>query len=159
MALDSLFHVAIKSKDLQRTLRFYTEVLELISVPRPKFDFPGLWLATPGSEHAPLIHVYGGDAALEVSGNFAASTGVVDHVSILARGFSEFRSRLERFGLSWRANIVPDAGLWQLFVYDPSAVLLELTFQGSREDGVTPSVPVDRQYRPREIFFAETEYD
>uniref|UniRef100_A0ACD5GPJ5 VOC family protein n=1 Tax=Desertifilum tharense IPPAS B-1220 TaxID=1781255 RepID=A0ACD5GPJ5_9CYAN len=40
MLITGLFHIAIKTNDLETTVRFYTEILGLRTVPRPDFGFP-----------------------------------------------------------------------------------------------------------------------
>jgi catechol 2,3-dioxygenase-like lactoylglutathione lyase family enzyme len=156
--LDALSHVAIKARDVHATRRFYMEVLDLVLDDRPDVGFPGIWLTNPHSSDAALFHIYAGDAALEADGSRARGTGVIDHVSIAARGYSDFRARFRRFGLRWRENVVTGAQLCQLFVYDPSAVLLELTFstaiEGLREIKVQPEL----QYKAREVFFHAADY-
>jgi catechol 2,3-dioxygenase-like lactoylglutathione lyase family enzyme len=158
MQIKALFHVAIKTSDLDRTRRFYADVLGLRVVKRPAFDFPGVWLAAPGDEDRPLIHVYAGDAAREADGAFATGSGVVDHISVLAAGFHRYRDKLARLGLNWRENVLPEVGLWQIFVHDPNQVMIELTFEAALEGIATPIVTPDRQYRPREIFFDQHAY-
>jgi catechol 2,3-dioxygenase-like lactoylglutathione lyase family enzyme len=39
-SISNLFHVAIKTNDLDATVRFYTEVLGLHKVARPDFGYP-----------------------------------------------------------------------------------------------------------------------
>jgi len=158
MPVQSLFHAAVKTADLERSRRFYCGVLGLSVVPRPPLDFPGLWLAAPGFERQPLIHLYAGDAAREPDGGFASGTGALDHLSILARDFAGFRDTFREHGLSWRENVLREAGLWQLFVYDPSGLLVELTFRANEEVISEPVVADGLQYRPAEIFFASHQY-
>jgi len=38
-----LNHVALHVADLERSTKFYTEVLKLEPMPRPDFAFPGAW--------------------------------------------------------------------------------------------------------------------
>ena len=158
MGVDHLFHVAIRTRDLELSVRFYAQVMGLVAVPRPALDFPGAWLAAPGHEDAPLIHLYAGDAALPLDGVFTASSGVVDHVSIMSSNFYGLRERCAQLGLPWRENVLPTAGLWQLFVHDPSGVMLEFTFDASKEPAAEPVVSPERQYRAREQFFDPTAY-
>jgi catechol 2,3-dioxygenase-like lactoylglutathione lyase family enzyme len=156
--LDALSHIAIKARDVHATQRFYMEVLDLVLDDRPDVGFPGIWLTSPRSTDPALFHIYAGDAALEADGSRAHGTGVIDHVSIAARGYSEFRARFRRFGLPWRENVVVGASLCQLFVYDPSAILLELTFSSAEEGLHGFTVQPELQYRPREVFFREKDY-
>ena len=158
MRIDALFHVAIKARDVRATQRFYVDVLGMAVEARPEIGFPGIWLrhSLPGG--SALLHIYAGDAALEADDSFAQGTGVIDHVALVARGYYAYRDRFRDYHLRWRENTVADAGLWQLFVYDPSAVLLELSFSGTAEDEGEPNIVPALQYRPRENFFHAEDY-
>ena len=54
------------------------------------------------------------------------------------------RARSSSFGLHWRENLVPATPLWQLFVYDPNGVQLELTFHAAAESEPAPVIAPDR---------------
>jgi catechol 2,3-dioxygenase-like lactoylglutathione lyase family enzyme len=159
MPLDALFHVAIKARDVDATRRFYVEVLGMTVDERPEVGFPGIWLRAGRDDHSAMLHIYAGEAALEPHGEFATGSGAVDHVAIAAHGYNEFCASFRRYGLQWRENVIPGAGLWQLFVYDPSGVLLELAFSAAAERTETPKVEPDRQYRARERFFNAQDYE
>jgi catechol 2,3-dioxygenase-like lactoylglutathione lyase family enzyme len=58
MQVTGLFHVAIKTNDLDATVKFYTEVLGMKLVHRPDFGFPGAWIAA--GDDIPIIHIYAG---------------------------------------------------------------------------------------------------
>src|SRR5262245_26771578 len=126
--MTGLFHVAIKTRDLDKTLRFYRDVIGLSEAPRPDFGYPGAWLALPMPGGAAIIHIYAGGPALGPDGSFTPGTGAIDHVSITAVGYHDFIARFKKAGLAWREFEVPGTTFWQLFVYDPSGVQLELTF-------------------------------
>lgn len=152
-SISNLFHVAIKTNDLEKTVRFYTDVLGLHSVARPNFGYPGAWLATPGG--AAIIHIYAGGPALGTAGRAPSGTAAIDHVSISATDFHGFIERFKKHGLDWREFNVRDAGLWQLFVYDPSGVQLEITFEAANERGPEPDMK-NRPYVAGSSFFKET---
>jgi catechol 2,3-dioxygenase-like lactoylglutathione lyase family enzyme len=154
----SLFHVAIKSRDLEASRRFYIDVLGLALDARPAIGFPGIWLRSPMPAATAIFHLYAGDAAREEDGSYASGTGVIDHVSITATGFQHYCARFSTFNLPWRANVVGDVGLWQLFIYDPSGVMLELTFSATAEGIEEPVISADHQYTPRERFFCADDY-
>lgn len=69
MPLLDLHHVAIKSKNLEETVAFYTDVLGMERVERPDFPFPGAWLQMGET----MFHIYGGDAAKTHNGNYKYS--------------------------------------------------------------------------------------
>lgn len=131
MPLLDLHHVAIKSKNLEETVAFYTDVLGMERVERPDFPFPGAWLQMGET----MFHIYGGDAAKTHNGNYRYSQRVspVDHIALRAEGFDEMKKTLIRKRCEWRQMDVPDFKLWQLFVLDPSGVIIELNFDAIRE--------------------------
>jgi catechol 2,3-dioxygenase-like lactoylglutathione lyase family enzyme len=153
MTVTGLFHIAIKTNDLDVTVRFYREVIGLQDAKRPDFGYPGAWLAcpTPGGDAA--IHIYAGGPALGADRRAPVGTGAIDHVSLIAIGYRRYIERFRAHGLDWRENKVPGTSLWQLFVYDPSGVQLELTFNGDAEEGPEPDLTPGRRYEPGKSFF------
>ena len=59
---------------------------------------------------------------------------------------------MKKLGYDWRAAIVPGTSLWQIFVHDPSGVMMELTFDGKAENRPTPEIPADRVYMAGQPF-------
>ncbi|MCR0982844.1 VOC family protein [Roseomonas populi] len=153
-----LFHVAVKTSDLSATLAFYKGVLGLAEVKRPDFGYPGAWLAVPLPGGQALMHVYAGGPALGPSGTAPVGTAAIDHVSLACRGYHAFIIRFRGAGLEWREFLVPGTTLWQLFVYDPSGVQLELTFEGSAEPGPPPDMSDHRRYVAGTSFFDPATY-
>jgi catechol 2,3-dioxygenase-like lactoylglutathione lyase family enzyme len=131
MPLLDLHHVAIKSKNLDETVKFYTKVLGMRQVERPEFPFPGAWLQMGET----MFHLYGGDAAKTHAGNYKYSQKVspLDHVALRATGFDDMKKALVKNRCKWRQFNIPDFKLWQLFVLDPSGVLIELNFDATKE--------------------------
>jgi catechol 2,3-dioxygenase-like lactoylglutathione lyase family enzyme len=151
MPISHLYHVAIKSNDLELSIRFYQEVLGFSLSPRPNFAHRGAWLAV--NDDVPIIHLYEAGPGVADGLPTALGSGAVDHVSIFASGFQEFIARFRSFGLPWREFDIPTAGLYQLFVYDPSGVMLELTFDAAAEPGPGPDMRPGRGWRADENFF------
>ncbi len=153
-----LFHIAVKTDSLEATCAFYCGVLGLRSVARPDFGYPGAWLACPSPGGAAILHVYAGGPALGAGGQVPAGTAAIDHVSLACSGFQAFRERFGHAGLPWREFLVPGTTLWQLFVYDPSGVQLELTFEGAAESGPPPDMREGRGYLAGTSFFDPSTY-
>jgi catechol 2,3-dioxygenase-like lactoylglutathione lyase family enzyme len=135
----SLNHYSIRTHDLEAARRFYVEALGLVVGPRPDFPFPGLWLYTgdTGVWANAVVHVIGVDrdnpAGLQgYLGERAAAdprgSGALDHVAFFATGLSARRAVLQRLGIPLRERAVPGLGLHQLFVEDPSGIVVELNF-------------------------------
>jgi catechol 2,3-dioxygenase-like lactoylglutathione lyase family enzyme len=153
-----LFHLAIKTANLEATRAFWLRVIGLRDVPRPDFGYPGAWLACPQPGGQAIIHVYAGGPALGPSGKVERGTAAIDHVSLACSGYHAYRARFRAAGLDWREFLVPGTTLWQLFVYDPSGVQLELTFEGSAEAGAPPDMSPGRVYQAGTSFFSTETY-
>jgi catechol 2,3-dioxygenase-like lactoylglutathione lyase family enzyme len=148
-----LFHLAIKTADLARTLRFWTGVIGLRETARPDFGYPGAWLACGQPGGQAIVHVYAGGPALGSQGMVESGTAAIDHVSLACTGYHAYIARFRAAGLDWREFLVPGTSLWQLFVYDPSGVQLELTFEGAVESGSAPDMSNGRGYCAGQSFF------
>jgi catechol 2,3-dioxygenase-like lactoylglutathione lyase family enzyme len=149
--LVGLLHVAIKTADLAATRRFYIDILGMEDLPRPDFGYPGAWIGMPGA--GAVIHVYAGGPALGPEGRAPVGSAAIDHVSITAAGYHGFTERFRAAGIPFREFIVPGTALWQLFVYDPSGVQIELTFDSTHEVGPPPDLREGRRYVAGESFF------
>lgn len=158
MLINDLFHIAIKSPNLEATRKFYVDILGMEIAERPEMGFPGYWFKQKTPNGHAIIHVYGGWAAKEADGTTTTGTGAIDHLAITAVGFDEIREQVKTHGLDWRENIIPAIGLWQIFVHDPSGVMLELSFSEAAETIERPEVDEARQYKPGENFFATESY-
>jgi catechol 2,3-dioxygenase-like lactoylglutathione lyase family enzyme len=153
-----LFHIAIKTSDLEATRAFYVDVIGLKDLQRPDFGYPGAWLACPQPGGLGIIHVYAGGPALGPEGNAPSGTAAIDHISLSCSGFRSYIARFKAAGLDWREFIVPGTSLWQLFVYDPSGVQLELTFEAAIEGDESPDMSPGRAYAAGQSFFDQNTY-
>ena len=153
-----LFHLAIKTADLDATRAFWTGVIGLREIARPDFGYPGAWLACGQPGGQAIIHVYAGGPALGAAAQVPSGTGAIDHVSLACSGYHAYVGRFRAAQLDWREFLVPGTTLWQLFVYDPSGVQLELTFEGAVEPGAPPDMSAARVYRAGQSFFDPRSY-
>lgn len=143
MAL-SLNHVSIRTTDIEATRRFYVDLLGLQVGPRPEFPFPGHWLYQgPLTDTAnAVVHVIGIDpddaSGLEqyLGGRGADAlhgSGAVDHVAFFATDLPGMMARLQRLGIAPRERTVPGLGLHQLFLDDPSGIVVELNYPAAEK--------------------------
>ena len=63
--VQSLDHVTLVVKDLDRSRTFYVEALGMTEVPRPNFAFPGLWFQAGPTQ----IHLIGEHLGTPPAGN------------------------------------------------------------------------------------------
>jgi catechol 2,3-dioxygenase-like lactoylglutathione lyase family enzyme len=55
MRIDAIHHVSLTVTDLERSRRFYREILGLEEIARPPFDFPGAWFQVGAAQQLHLI--------------------------------------------------------------------------------------------------------
>jgi len=124
-----LHHLAIKTDDVDTTVEFWNNVIGSHSADRPDFGFPGAWLQFGET----MIHLYGGETALNKDGGHDRGSAAIDHVALSARGFDEMRALFDEKKLPWRQIDISSFHLWQLFLHDPNGVLVELNFDARQE--------------------------
>jgi catechol 2,3-dioxygenase-like lactoylglutathione lyase family enzyme len=140
MRVQRLDHYSIRTTDLDKTIRFYTEVVGFVSGPRPPFEFPGCWLYngadTFGTSNG-VVHVIGVDpndpqGLIEYLGDKDPGTlvggGAVDHIAFYCTDLAGLHERATQAGVEFRERTVPSLNIHQVFFEDPSGVTLELNF-------------------------------
>ncbi len=60
-------------------------------------------------------------------------SGAVDHIAFFATDLPGMMARLQRLGIEARQRTVPGLGLHQLFLDDPSGVVVELNYPVSEK--------------------------
>ena len=138
MAIGRLAHFSVRTTTLGASRDFYCKVLGFREGFRPNFPFPGLWLYQGGDEaDFGVVHLIGidrndpdglknylGDKPEDSLHGSAA----LDHLAFLATDLAGMRARIAGAGVPYRERTVPDLGLHQVFVEDPSGVTIELNF-------------------------------
>ena len=90
-------HFTVLTDDVDGTIRFYGDMLDLEPGPRPPFDFPGAWLYAHGGNEA-ILHVIGGRPRDELR------SGVIDHMAFTSVGLADTLAKLEARGMPYRAG-------------------------------------------------------
>jgi catechol 2,3-dioxygenase-like lactoylglutathione lyase family enzyme len=140
MPITELNHFLLVAKNLERTKKFYENVLGLRVAERPDFGFPGYWLSADGEI---CVHL-ASQAPNKIRDQFllkkhprgTRGSGSVDHIAFLAQNPSEVRSRIQKNKVAMHFRSFPDAKppLFQIFLKDPDDVTIELNFLGERVD-------------------------
>jgi len=113
MDIKRVDHYSIRTRDLERSQRFYTEVIGLNAGPRPPFDFPGYWL-------------YSGEPPADLH-NSARNYGLVH----LMGWNPDKPGTLDAYVGARPDAVLELLGLIQVFIKDPDGVTLELNFPAS----------------------------
>ncbi|HKU45817.1 MAG TPA: VOC family protein [Burkholderiales bacterium] len=155
MPLTELNHYLLVARNLERTKKFYQEVLGLQLAERPDFGFPGYWLSVNGEI---CVHL-ASQAPNRIRDTFllkkhpkgTKGSGSVDHIAFLAQNPTEVRSRIQKHKVPMHFRSFPDAKLFQIFLKDPDDVTIELNFLGEVVDekewkgkGSASAVTLDR---------------
>ena len=139
MPVERLDHYSIRTTDLEASRHFYTTVLGFQVGPRPPFNFPGLWIyaGVPVAGSNGVVHIIGIDPN-DAEGLKAylgdkdpaspSGTGTVDHIAFVATGLADMRHRCRQLAVATRERTVPELGLHQIFLEDPSGVTIELNY-------------------------------
>lgn len=126
VGVKAIDHVTIVVKDLEKSTRFYTEVLGMRQVDRPAFGFPGAWFQAGTTKvHMNVESEEAGQAGIRFHGGTRLSRGF--HYAFEVASCDEAAERLEQLGVPVlegpRAR--PD-GARQLYIHDPDGHLVEL---------------------------------
>jgi catechol 2,3-dioxygenase-like lactoylglutathione lyase family enzyme len=138
MPLTELNHYLLVARNLERTKKFYQDVLGLQLAERPDFGFPGYWLSVNGEI---CVHL-ASQAPNRIRDTFllkkhpkgTQGSGSVDHIAFLAQNPTEVRERIQKHKVQMHFRSFPDAKLFQIFLKDPDDVTIELNFLGEVVD-------------------------
>lgn len=128
--LRMLHHVSLPVTDLERSRRFYREILGLREITRPPFDFPGAWFEVGGGH----LHLIVGENA-----TFRGEKGLDSrdiHFAVRVPSYREAKEFLESKGYSTeadeddpmtlKASPKATAGFPQLYILDPDRHVVEI---------------------------------
>ncbi len=134
MPITDINHYLVRAGDLERSRRFYVEVLGFGELPRPDFPFPGYWLGVNGGiqihlapDDIPNRELYFLGTPAGAAGD---NSGAIDHVAFLATDPKGMVERLRAQGVAFRSRFLSASQLYQLFVADPDGITIELNFNG-----------------------------
>ena len=140
MALNFIEHFLIQSADIEQTRDWWVKVLGMRVGPSPDFKFPVYWLYLGDRD---VLHLTQGGANVSQNrmaylGQHSQATegsGVIDHIGFRATGLEETIAHLNKHGVKFTERQVNDQGLYQLFLFDPNGVKVELNFSVSEVKG------------------------
>jgi catechol 2,3-dioxygenase-like lactoylglutathione lyase family enzyme len=145
MPLSHIEHFLLQTADMEKTRRWYVDVLGMRVGPNPDFKFPVFWLYLGDRD---VVHVTEGGAGVSENrkryvgqeSQATSGSGAVDHIAFRATGLREMIARLESLGVDFKQRQVDDQGLYQLFMFDPNGVKIELNFANTEAAGLRPGL-------------------
>jgi catechol 2,3-dioxygenase-like lactoylglutathione lyase family enzyme len=138
-------HFLLQTEDIEATKDWYVKVLGFRVGPSPDFKFPVYWLYLGDRD---VLHITtGGKNVSENRKKYvgqqseaSSGTGVIDHVAFRATGLGEMIDNLKASGIDFKERQVNDQGLYQLFLFDPNGVKVELNFSNAEVQGRKPQL-------------------
>ncbi len=124
MKIHQLDHVALHVADVDTSVVFYRDVLNLPRMDRPAFDFPGAWFRLGPSQELHLI----GDRDQPVHSHHRGN-----HFALLVDDLDQWESHLDSRGAKRLQRKTRPDGAWQTFVQDPDGHWIELCVPSKAE--------------------------
>jgi catechol 2,3-dioxygenase-like lactoylglutathione lyase family enzyme len=123
MPIVGFAHVNVSTSDLERSRKFYAEILGLEDGYRPPFSRPGAWMYL-GDQ--PIVHISTARSPIAAP----KKTDAFDHVALWTSGIEYFRKVLKDHAIQFVEFAVPENDQFQLFFKDPDGTEIELIFRG-----------------------------
>lgn len=111
-------HMSFPVRDLERSRRFYQDVLGLAQIARPELGVAGLWYGAGACE----VHLIEVPEGIEVGAPPPRLLPLDRHAAFAVAEYAETREHLLRHGL----EIVENPGAGQMWVRDPDGHIIEL---------------------------------
>lgn len=145
MPLTHVDHFLVQTADMETTKNWYVDVLGMSVGPHPDFKFPVCWLYL-GDQ--PIVHIAeGGKGVSENRKRYLGQqsealegTGVVDHIAFRATGLKKMLAHLKSKQVEFTQRQVNPDGSYQLFVFDPNGIKIELNYAAAEAQGLRAEV-------------------
>ena len=129
----SFDHYLLFAKNLDETVKWYGDVLNMRPGPLPDFDVPVYWLYL---EDKPIIHVTERKKENQIESYIGKvdyendlGSGRIDHIAFNCSGLEKMLSKLDGLNIEYTERRVDTQSRYQVFFFDPNGVKIELDFQ------------------------------
>ena len=129
----SFDHYLLFAKNLDETVKWYGDVLNMRPGPLPDFDVPVHWLYL---EDKPIIHVTERRKESQIESYIGkvdyendSGSGLIDHIAFNCTGLKKMLSKLDGLNIEYTERRVDAQSRYQVFFFDPNGVKIELDFQ------------------------------
>jgi catechol 2,3-dioxygenase-like lactoylglutathione lyase family enzyme len=146
MPLSHIEHILVVADDIDATRDWYARVLGMQSGPHPDFGFPVHWMYIDGVD---IVHIgpsakQAGDIQKKYLGRTSqqseAGTGALDHIAFRATGLRAMLEHLRGERVPFTQRRANGQALFQLFLYDPNGIKIELNYEASEAEGIAPEL-------------------
>ncbi len=117
--LSGLNHIARTTKDLERSRRFYIDVLGCKEISRPAFSFAGAWLYVAGLQ----FHLIADPATPDCPEGINTRES---HIAFHVQDLDGMEQRLRDHGITYKRSGIADRKIDQIFFRDPDGWLIEI---------------------------------
>ena len=118
LPIEYIHHVSRVTRDLDKSIGFYCDVLGFQPLDRPGFNFRGAWLFNYGLQ----IHLIESEHQAPPNIKIQAR---VDHVAFRVSDIDTVKRLLDDGGIEYVSRHVPDTGVTQVFFLDPDGNHIE----------------------------------
>jgi catechol 2,3-dioxygenase-like lactoylglutathione lyase family enzyme len=146
MPLSHIEHFLVAADDIDKTGEWYCRVLGMREGPHPDFGFPVKWLYLGDVD---IVHI--GPSARKAGDNqkkylgrtsqdTGSGTGALDHIAFRATGLRQMMAHLKSQKIAFSERRASGQALYQLFLYDPNGIKIELNYDAREAEGLTAEV-------------------
>ena len=138
--VQGLDHVTLVTADLERSRRFYCDLLGMVPAERPDFAFPGLWFQAGGTQ----IHLILEQEGCARPGDHAVSegtrAGLAHHFAFEVSDAAAAAEHLRAHGVRIMGGPVPRPdGCIQVWFFDPDGHVVEVFDRSAMEPAAAGS--------------------
>jgi catechol 2,3-dioxygenase-like lactoylglutathione lyase family enzyme len=146
MPLSHIEHFLVAADDIDKTGEWYCRVLGMKEGPHPDFGFPVKWLYLGEVD---IVHI--GPSAKQAGENqkkylgrtsqdAGSGTGALDHIAFRATGLKRMMTHLRSQNVAFSERRASGQALYQLFLYDPNGIKIELNYDAREAEGMKAEV-------------------
>jgi catechol 2,3-dioxygenase-like lactoylglutathione lyase family enzyme len=146
MPISHIEHFLVAADDIDATRDWYARVLGMKSGPHPEFGFPVHWMYV---DNIDIVHI-GPSArgANEIQKKYLGrtsqkseqGTGALDHIAFRATDLRRMLEHLKREKVPFTQRRANGQALFQLFLYDPNGIKIELNYAAQEAEGIEPEL-------------------
>lgn len=136
--VQGLDHVTIVTKDLERSRRFYCDLLGMAPAERPDFAFPGLWFRAGTTQIHLILETEGCARPGDLAVSEETQAGLAHHFAFEVADAADAAEHLRAHGVRIMGGPLPRPdGCIQVWFFDPDGYVVEV-FDRARMRGSSP---------------------